>query len=95
MAEHFEIKPCELWEGEKLEVLKKYASEVLGITREINTFTHKLILKMKRTPKMQFLLDTIREIGERARRPMIEEIADMEASELLKDTLFEGREYLK
>jgi hypothetical protein len=62
--ELIELKPnCPMPEDE-LDRLRKYANEDLCLEREIPSFTHKLHLRLKRTPKLQLLFDLIREASE-------------------------------
>ena len=59
-----EVVPTEPLSQETLDKLRVYAKERLGLEREIPSFSHKLNLRLKRTPKLQMLLDMIREISE-------------------------------
>ena len=65
LNEHFTLIKVKSINPNKLAVLQSYAKETLNLETEFDTFSHDAVLRLKRPPKLQVLLDTIRELSEK------------------------------
>lgn len=64
MAEMVQVVPTDPLSKEILDTLRVYAKEKLNLERDIPSISHKLVLNLKRPPKLQMLFDLIREISD-------------------------------
>ncbi len=67
LEEIVQVVPCDPLPEEKLVALQVYAKETLNLEREITSFGHKLLITLKRPPKLQLLFDLIWEASEKNR----------------------------
>lgn len=67
LTEMVQVVPCDPLPDEKVAALQVYAKETIGLDREVTTFSHKLMLNLKRPPKLQLLFDLVWEASEKNR----------------------------